>query len=134
MPESDWERQRREQRLAKAQVGFDRSRRWLGRLRDFGWGVPVFTRALDAQRDIREHRLATGYRGADYEDLHVTLNVARETWATEILAAAAGDPDMDAHTVAVIVAGLRCPSRPYCTGCPSCQTITAPTRPNDPPR
>lgn len=130
MPESEWERRRREEERAEAQVRFDRSRRWLGRLREWGEGVPAFRAARQAQWDIQSFRRANNYQGRDYEDLHVALNVARETWAGEIQEACQGDPDLDPHTVAVIVAGLRCPSRPYCTGCPACQTVTAPTRPN----
>lgn len=130
MPETEWERRRREAELADADARFTRSRRWLGSLRDWGEGVPAFRKAREAQWDIRSQRRARNVAGRDYEDLHIALNVARETWASEIEQACQGQPDLDPHTVAVIVAGLRCPARPYCTGCPSCQTITAPTRPN----
>lgn len=130
MPETEWERRQREERKAKADERFQRSRRWLGRLRGYGQDVPAFKRALEAQWDIREHRQSHNLRGGDHEELHIALNVARETWAMEIQEACQGQPDLDPHTVAVIVAGLRCPARPYCTGCPSCQTVTAPTRPN----
>lgn len=128
VPETEWERRRREERITRADEKFERSRRWLGRLRSRD--VPAFKRALDAQWDIREHRQVHNLPGGGYEQLHVALNVARETWATQIEAACQGQPDLDRHTVAVIVAGLRCPSRPYCTGCPACQTVTAPARPN----
>jgi hypothetical protein len=44
---------------------------------------------------------------------------------------AAHEAGQDPATIAWVVAGLRCPDKPFCTGCRSCFTITAPLRPND---
>lgn len=122
-----YEQRRRRERIEAARVRFDRSRKYL-HLGD-RWRLRVFTSAVEAAADIREWRDANNQARGDYEDEVVVLNVAREVWADEIQEAAAEDPLMDPVTVATILAGLRCPSRPYCTGCVACQTVTAPHRP-----
>lgn len=127
-----WEQRQRRERIEKARVRLERSRKYL-HLGD-RWRLRAFTKAVEAAADIREWRQANNQARGDYEDEVVVMNVVREVWADEIQEAAAGDPQMDPHTVAVILAGLRCPSRPYCRGCPACQTVTAPTRPNIEPK
>lgn len=122
-----YEEERRRVRVEKADAGFARFRRYLGRLSL--WDVPAFVTAVRASDAIREYRDAHGQQRDDHLDIVVAVNAAARTWAREIQASAAGDPLMDPVTVATIVAGLLCPSRPYCTGCPSCQTVTAPHRP-----
>lgn len=117
--------QRMVERHPKECAGFDKWRDFL-HLREFGWAVPAFKRLQKATLDLREFRRVFSQRGGDYEELTLAVRLVADTFASEIGAAA--DENQDAATVAWVVAGLRCPMRPFCTGCQTCQTITSPNR------
>ena len=100
-------------------------------LRGYGHGVPAADRLERAEWARLEFRRARGQQtNMGREDVTMAVRIVADTMASEI-SAAAGD-EQDSVTVAWVLAGLRCPSRPFCTGCPSCQTITSPTRPAEP--
>jgi hypothetical protein len=88
---------------------------------------PVWRRVETATRAIRGWRNLSQWKGDVDEQAQLVVRVAAESFADTITAAAG--PEHDAATIAWVVAGLRCPSRPFCTGCVACQTVTAPTRP-----
>lgn len=113
-----------------AWAGFERWSRFLG-LRAWGFDVPAFNRLVAASRAVTDYRRAHNQRGGDYEDEILAVRVCADTFAGEIEAAAG---DRDADTISWVVAGLRCPQRPFCTGCPACQTVTSPARPNVAPK
>jgi hypothetical protein len=115
------------EREAKALPAFERWRDFLG-LHEYGYGVPAFQRLKEAMYAVRGWRYASNTRGGDYETATLAVRVCADTFASQI--AAAATPECDEHTIRWVVAGLRCPSAPFCTGCPACQTVTAPERPN----
>lgn len=90
-------------------------------------GAAVALRVDRATDAVREWRYANDQRNQDREIETVAIRVAADQFARDIedAAAAAGQ---DAATIAWVVAGLRCPCRPFCTGCDACFTITAPHR------
>jgi hypothetical protein len=127
-----WRRQeeerRREERRQATRGPFERWRPYLGvehrssparRLRDARWAVTQW-RLAHSQRQESDDEVALGVR------------VTAEAFADQIQAAAG--PEQDAATVAWVIAGLRCRWQPFCTGCPACQTVTAPLRPCEPIR
>lgn len=120
----------RRARQDAAGPGFERWSRFLG-LRAWGFDVEAFERVRRAIRDVTEYRRAHNQRGADYEDEIFAVRVCADTFASQIEAAAG---DRDADTISWVVAGLRCPQAPFCTGCPACQTVTSPARPNVEPK
>ncbi len=63
----------------------------------------------------------------DYEHT-VVVRVCADQFAIEMADAAGERPDLDQYTIAWVLAGLRCPRRPFCRGCRACFTITAPLR------
>ena len=125
-----WRRERDEERKQRAREGFDRSEQWLA-LRNWGIGLPVVEAVRQAMWDIREYRNANNQQHGTNEQEIVAVRVTCAVMADEIQAAAAARPDLDDTTVRWVLAGLRCPMQPFCLGCLSCQTITAPTRPFD---
>lgn len=75
-----------------------------------------------------------GYRDAHNQDRNVgngeTILAARvvaDELAAQIQESAG--PGQDPATIAWVLAGLRCPNQPFCTGCQGCFTITSPHRP-----
>ncbi len=98
-------------------------------LGNYGFGVPAFDRLREAGFAVRGWRQKSRSRGGDYDDVILGVRVSADAFASDILAAAEGrDPD----TIAWVVAGLRCPARPFCKGCTSCQTVTSPLREVEP--
>jgi len=95
-------------------------------LGDYGMGLPAFERLVEANRAVRGWRQASNTRGGDYEEEKLAVRVVADSLANQIAAAA---PDQDDTTLLWVLAGLRCPSRPFCSGCPSCQSVTSPLRP-----
>ncbi len=91
-----------------------------------GRRLPVFTRLEKALFALREWRNANQQRHEWREEVALAVRVVTDSMASEI-AAAAGE-QQDAATVAWVVAGLRCPARPFCRGCDACFTIDAPHR------
>lgn len=102
-------------------MGIDRGDIFAGRPR-----LPVYTRLEKALYALREWRNANQQRHHQDDEVSMAIRIVADSMASEI-AAAAGD-GQDAETIAWVVAGLRCPARPFCLGCPSCFTITAPHR------
>jgi hypothetical protein len=90
-------------------------------------GAVVADRVVRAARAVREWRSANGQRMQDDEIEQLAIRIAADQFARDIEHAAAitgQDPD----TIAWVVAGLRCPRVPFCTGCDGCFTVTSPHR------
>jgi hypothetical protein len=77
------------------------------------------------------------YRSAHQKDenmgsgpLTLSVRVVADELANQIQEAASDPAEhgVDAATIAWVLAGMRCPSQPFCTGCTACFTITAPNR------
>jgi hypothetical protein len=101
-------------------LGLDRYRGRRGEL-------PVAKRLSEAIWALREWRDANGQdRNMGDGELNLGVRVVADALAGEIAAFATAE--QDASTVAWVLAGLRCPAQPFCTGCRSCQTVTAPHR------
>lgn len=90
-------------------------------------GAAVALRVDRAADAVREWRYANDQRGQDREIETVAIRVAADQFARDIEDAAA-DTGQDPATIAWVVAGLRCPRRPFCTGCNACFTVTSPHR------
>jgi hypothetical protein len=82
--------------------------------------VQAARRALDAWRNANNQR----HNPDDIENL--IIRISADQFAADIQGAAG--PEHDPSTIAWVLAGLRCPAQPFCTGCPSCFTVTAPAR------
>jgi hypothetical protein len=131
MPESDFDRRRRarDERIEKARGPFKALPAW--RI-DFGdpWSnrkaPAVVTKLRDALFALREWRRANNQQERDDDEVSLAITIVAGTMAGEIAAAATSQ--QDSATIAWVVAGLRCPRRPFCTGCESCFTVDAPHR------
>jgi len=124
------ERERNEARRAATTEAFKPWLRYLS-LGNYGLDVPAFRRLKDALWARTEHRNVHGLGHQAGEVETMAVRVVAETLANEVQASQ--QPEHDAATIAWVVAGLRCPRRPFCLGCSACFTITSPERPNDPP-
>lgn len=128
---SDWgdiEREIAERKCEEeaALPGFDRWRKFL-HLAGFGWDVTAFKRLVKAREEIDRFRRANRtYDYGGYEREIVAIRVAADTFANQI--EAEGFADHDPVTLRWVIAGLRCPQRPFCAGCDSCQSVIAPER------
>jgi hypothetical protein len=120
----DWAQKDEERAAALAK--FDRWRSYL-HLGNWGYGTPAFKRLQQALWDVREYRRISNTMNGGGEEIIVAVRVVADTLANQVQAAAGAD--QDPATVAWVVAGLRCESSPFCTGCTSCQTVTSPLRP-----
>jgi hypothetical protein len=118
-------RDEQERKREAARAKFDQWSKYL-HLHKWGWGSDTFMRLHHATSDVQEFRRLSNYRGGDYEEQVLAVRLVADTLADQIQAAADGQ---DPATVAWVVAGLRCPSTPFCRGCASCQTVTSPLRP-----
>lgn len=89
--------------------------------------LPIFERLDKALQALREFRRARnqGFGGPD-EEVGLAVAVVADELAAQI--AAKAGPEYDHATVAWVLAGLRCPRQPFCTGCPACFTVTSPLR------
>lgn len=119
------EARRRPERKAQVEGPFNDLAPFL-HLANYGLRNPVFLRLRDALATLREWRWASQTRGGDYEEVILAVRVVSDALARQI---EAGFPVQD-DTIRWVLAGLRCPAQPFCTGCTACQTITAPLRPN----
>lgn len=89
----------------------------------------TFRRLEQARWAYREYRDAHQQdREMGGYELHLAVRVVADELARQIQEAAA-DRLLDPATIAWVLAGMRCPSQPFCTGCSACFTITAPNRP-----
>ncbi len=95
------------------------------------WGrrpPAVLTRLKDALAALRDYRRAHNQPNfGDYEE-KLAVRIVADQFAEDIADAAGGRTDLDPHTVAWVLAGIRCPWRPFCRGCQGCFTITSPHR------
>jgi hypothetical protein len=83
------------------------------------------SRALAALTEYRDaHNQARNLGGGE---LILGVRVVADELAAQIQEAAG--PGQDPTTISWVLAGLRCPSQPFCAGCTTCFTVTAPTRP-----
>lgn len=96
-----------------------------------GWSTGRTAKRLEkALRALREYRWAHNQEPTmGSGDLILGVRVVADELAAQIQEKAG--PEQDPATIAWVLAGMRCPSRPFCTGCSSCFTITAPNRPID---
>jgi hypothetical protein len=117
----------------KREAALKRFDQWSGYLHLAGWGhgLPAFKRLQEALYAVRDWRYISNTRTGSDEEIALAVRVVADTLANQIQAAAT---DQDQATIAWVVAGLRCPSQPFCTGCTSCQTVTSPLRPAAPVR
>jgi len=133
---TDFERQRatRQERIEKATGPFEDVRRFLS-LDIPAWDsrrrpVRAFLRVRDGFRAVRAWREANQQRMQTDELEKLAVRICGDQFARDIEDAAPG-AGQDPNTIAWVVAGLRCPRRPFCTGCSACFTITSPNRPNE---
>jgi hypothetical protein len=91
-----------------------------------GGRLRVYEKLTKALSALREWRYANNQKQHTEDETALAIRVVCDAMATEI-SEAAGD-GQDPATVAWVVAGLRCPSRPFCRGCDSCFTVDAPHR------
>ncbi len=115
--------------MARRREAEDRVRPWLG-LMGLHHASRLRRRVEEAARARLDHQQTSQTLSFDVHDIaRLCARVTADTLASQIEGAAG--PDQDALTIRWVLAGLRCPARPFCTGCESCQTVTAPTRGND---
>jgi hypothetical protein len=97
-----------------------------------GWGTGRtanrLKRALWALQEYRDAHQQSRNMGDG--ELILSVRVVADELAAQIQEAAP-TTSVDPATIAWVLAGMRCPSQPFCTGCQSCFTITAPLRPVD---
>ncbi len=77
---------------------------------------------------LREWRDANNQQRSGRDEIILAIRLTAETLADDLAEAAAGRTDLDPATVAWALAGLRCTAQPFCAGCDTCFTITAPNR------
>lgn len=129
--EFDRQRAERQQRIEKARGPFEAIRRYMHVARFTGgkWStdeLPVFRRLHDALNALSEWRMANQQRNEYQDEIALSIRIVADSMASEIAAAAGAD--QDPQTIAWVVAGLRCPLRPFCRGCDACFAIDAPHR------
>ncbi len=90
----------------------------------------AFERVREGFRAVEQWRYATNQQVQTNELEMLAVRLCADQFAREI-EDAAHEAGQDQATIAWVLAGLRCPSRPFCVGCSACFTITAPHRPND---
>jgi hypothetical protein len=96
------------------------------------WGrrrpAEAFRRVVKAFSAVRNWRYANNQQLHTDELEALSVRVCADQFARDIEDAASGGPH-DPATIAWVLAGLRCPRRPFCRGCRACFTITSPLRP-----
>ncbi len=101
---------------------------------DFAYGQgerrpTVLTRVKEAALALRAYRRARGQdMFGDYEHA-LPVRICADQFGIDIADAAGERDDLDPYTIRWVLAGLRCPWRPFCRGCPGCFTIDSPLRP-----
>lgn len=119
------------EKQAKIDAAFEQWVPFMG-LADYGYAVPLANRLRQALQDVGEFRRTHSFRGASGETEALSVRVVCDTLASQVLAAAPAE--LDAATIRWVVAGLRCPAQPFCTGCTRCVTVTSPSRAAEVPR
>lgn len=89
--------------------------------------LPVYEKLDKALAALREWRHANNQQQRTEDQVALAIRIVCDAMAGEI-ADAAGAGGQDPATIAWVVAGLRCPRRPFCKGCESCFTVDAPHR------
>jgi hypothetical protein len=96
------------------------------------WGrrrpAEAFRRVVKAFSAVRNWRDVNNQRMHSDELEALAVRVCADQFARDIEDAASGSQH-DPATIAWVLAGLRCPRRPFCQGCRACFTITSPLRP-----
>lgn len=90
--------------------------------------LPAYKRLQEALRALRRHRRVNNQQEREEDEVSLGVRIVADSMASEISAAAGADQDR--ATIAWVVAGLRCPRRPFCLGCNSCFTVDSPARAN----
>jgi hypothetical protein len=88
--------------------------------------LPVYRRLREALRALRSHRRLNNQQEREEDEVSLGVRIVADAMAGEI-SAAAGE-GQDPNTIAWVVAGLRCPRRPFCLGCDACFTVDSPHR------
>lgn len=126
---ADWIKEKQEriekargpfERLCMPMMGVDNGGVWDGNR------LPVFERVKAALWALREWRQVNNQQQRSEDEAALAVRVVADSMASEIQGAASGE--QDAATIAWVVAGLRCPRRPFCRGCDSCFSVDAPHR------
>jgi hypothetical protein len=98
-----------------------------------GWGRRKGSRALhrlkEATKALHRWRSVNNQQMQGNEVEKLAVRVVAAQMADDIAEASTGQ---DPHTIAWVLAGLRCPRRPFCTGCNACFTVTSPLRHSGP--
>lgn len=101
---------------------------------DYGdvWGrrgpAEAFRRLVKAASAVRNWRYVNNQQMQTDEIEALAVRMCADQFARDIEDAASGSQH-DPATIAWVLAGLRCPRRPFCQGCRGCFTITSPLRP-----
>ncbi len=134
MTSTDFDRRmaERDARIERARGPFEAVQRFL-RLAIPRWDsgrrpAAAYERVVKAVQAVQEWRSANNQQMQGNELERLAVLVCADQFATEI-EDAAHSSGQDPATIAWVVAGLRCTSRPFCTGCRSCFTVTSPLRP-----
>lgn len=121
----------KERKIEAARGPFDALREFF-RLEIPDWSSPrrparAYERLVEAFSAVREWRYVNSQQMQTNELEKIAVRICADQFAREI-ADAAHDAGQDPATIAWVVAGLRCPRRPFCTGCDSCFTVASPHR------
>lgn len=136
---SDWEREHdrkmkaMKERIEKARGPFERlARPFLGLEIRSGWdrgrADRLFEKVSDGLRALQEWRRSNNQQERHEDEVILSIRVTALELATQLEETASGRSDLDAATIAWVLAGLRCSAAPFCEGCNACFTITAPNR------
>ncbi len=118
----------RDRRQAEAEGPFEELARPFLHLA--GWGSGRVAKRLNsALWALRNFRDAHGQsRNIGDGEVMLSVRVVADELARQIQEAAGEAAGVDPATIAWVLAGMRCPDRPFCTGCRACFTITCPNR------
>lgn len=117
----------KEERIEKARGPFEAILRFMHvDMGDWRGGrLPVYERLDKALSALRQWRYVNNQQDRTEDQISLAIRIVCDAMATQITEAGAGQ---DPATIAWVVAGLRCPRRPFCKGCPGCFTVDAPHR------
>ncbi len=122
----------RDRKIEAARGPFEAVRRFFSLDRGDVWGrrpaSEAFSRLVKATSAVRQWRYVNNQQLQTDELEALAVRVCADQFARDIEDAASGGPH-DSATIAWVLAGLRCPRRPFCRGCRACFTITSPLRP-----
>lgn len=127
---ADWIKEK-EERIEKARDPFEAIRQFL-HLDIPAWDsrrrpARAYERVVEAFRAVHGWRYANNQRMQDNELERLAVRICADQFARDIQDAA-HSAGQDPATIAWVVAGLRCPAQPFCTGCDACFTVSAPHR------